>query len=99
MNIQPFLERSAARHSHLCPRQMLGVRIGLLATAMLGLPSGENPGKRLLVIVESVGCFSDGIEVATGCTFGHRRLLLEDHGKIATTFVDTLNNIAVRIAP
>jgi formylmethanofuran dehydrogenase subunit E len=99
MNIQPFLERSSARHAHLCPRQVLGVRIGLLAARMFGTPPGENPEKRLLAIVESDGCFSDGIEVATGCTLGHRRLRLEDYGKIAATFVDTTTGHAVRIAP
>ncbi len=99
MDIQPFLERSSARHDHLCPRQVLGVRIGLLASKIFGTPPGENPGKRLLAIVESDGCFSDGIEVATGCTLGHRRLRLQDYGKIAATFVETQTNRAVRIAP
>jgi formylmethanofuran dehydrogenase subunit E len=99
MNIQLFLEQSAARHSHLCPRQVLGVRIGLLATRIFDLPPGGNPGKRLFTIIESDGCFSDGIEVATGCTLGHRRLRLEDYGKIAATFIDTITGRAVRIAP
>jgi formylmethanofuran dehydrogenase subunit E len=99
MDIQPYLERSSARHSHLCPRQVLGVRIGLLAARNFGTPPGENTGKRLLAILESDGCFSDGSEVANGCTLGHRRLRLEDHGKIAATFVDTETSRAVRIAP
>ncbi len=99
MDIQPFLERSSTRHSHLCPRQVPGVRIGLLAARIFGLPPGENPGKRILGIVESDGCFSDGIEISTGCTLGHRRLRLEDYGKIAATFVDTHTGRAVRIAP
>ena len=99
VNIQPFLERSAARHNHLCPRQVLGVRIGLLAARIFDTPPGENPVKRLLAIVESDGCFSDGIETATGCTVGHRRLRLEDYGKIAATFVDTQTHRAVRITP
>jgi formylmethanofuran dehydrogenase subunit E len=99
IELQSFLDRSAARHDHLCPRQVLGVRIGLLASQIFGTPPGENPGKRLLAIVESDGCFSDGIEVASGCTLGHRRLRLQDYGKIAATFVDTQTGRAVRIAP
>jgi formylmethanofuran dehydrogenase subunit E len=98
MDIQPFLERSSARHTHLCPRQVLGVRIGLLAARLFNTPPGENPAKRLLAIVESDGCFSDGVEVATGCSMGHRRLRLEDFGKIAATFADTQTGRAVRIA-
>lgn len=98
-NIRSFLERSTARHSHLCPRQVLGVRIGLLAAHLFDLQPGENPEKRLLTIVESDGCFSDGVEVATGCTLGHRTLRLEDYGKIAAVFVDTDTGRALRIAP
>jgi formylmethanofuran dehydrogenase subunit E len=99
MDIQPFLDSSALRHDHLCPRQVLGVRIGLLAAGTFGTPPGANPKKRLLAIVESDGCFSDGIEVSTGCSLGHRRLRLEDFGKVAATFVDTLSGRALRIAP
>lgn len=99
IDLQPFLAKSAARHSHLCPRQVLGVRIGLLAAQLFGTPPGENPKKRLLAFVESDGCFSDGVEVATGCTLGHRRLRLEDYGKIAASFVDTRSGRAVRIFP
>lgn len=99
MDIQPFIERSAARHSHLCPRQVLGVRIGLLAARIFDVEPGKNLGKRIFTIVESDGCFSDGVDVATGCTLGHRRLRLEDYGKIAATFIDTITGKAVRIAP
>ena len=99
MNIQPFLERSSARHSHLCPRQVLGVRIGLLASQFFNFPPGENPKKRILTFVESDGCFSDGVEVATGCTMGHRTMRLQDYGKIAAVFVDTNTSDSIRIAP
>jgi formylmethanofuran dehydrogenase subunit E len=99
MDIKKFLDQSSARHTHLCPRQVLGVRMGLLAAKTFGTPPGENPGKRLLAIIECDGCFSDGIEVATGCTLGHRRLRLEDYGKIAATFVDTKTGRAIRISP
>jgi formylmethanofuran dehydrogenase subunit E len=99
MDIHPFLELSIARHSHLCPRQVLGVRIGLLAARIFELPPGKNPEKRMFAIVESDGCLYDGIEVATGCTLGHRRMRLQDYGKVAATFVDTIAGVAMRIAP
>ncbi|HLH74532.1 MAG TPA: TraR/DksA C4-type zinc finger protein, partial [Chloroflexota bacterium] len=35
----------------------------------------------------------------TGCSVGRRTLRIEDFGKIAATFVDTLKDRAVRIAP
>lgn len=93
-----ILEASAACHHHLCPRQVLGVRIGLAGAAGLGLPL-PRLDKRLLVIVESDGCFVDGISAATGCTVGHRTLRVEDYGKIAATFVDVVTEQALRLAP
>jgi formylmethanofuran dehydrogenase subunit E len=98
-DIKHLLEKSASQHSHLCPRQILGVRIGLAGIAALGLED-EQPGtKRLLVILESDGCFADGVGAATDCTVGHRTLRVEDYGKVAATFVDTKTGHAIRIAP
>ncbi len=96
--LQTILETSTARHSHLCPRQILGARIGLAGGAILGLELPRTD-KRLLIILETDGCFADGVEVATGCTVGHRTLRVEDYGKIAATFVDVKTGAAVRIAP
>lgn len=92
------LEISASRHSHLCPRQVLGARIGLAGGLALGLVLPRKD-KRLLVILESDGCFADGLDAATGCTVGHRTLRVEDYGKIAATFVDVSTGQAIRIAP
>ncbi|MBI3177949.1 MAG: formylmethanofuran dehydrogenase, partial [Chloroflexi bacterium] len=68
-----LLEVSAALHRHLCPRQVLGVRMGMLAGEVLGLdlPQGD---KRLFTIVETDGCASDGIATATNCWVGRRTL-------------------------
>lgn len=98
MDLQTLLELSSARHKHLCPRQVLGVRSGLAGAAALDLEAPRND-KRMLVILETDGCYADGIEVATGATIGHRTLRVVDYGKVATTFVDAKTGIAVRIAP
>jgi len=97
-DLEQILAISSARHSHLCPRQVLGARIGLTGGAALGLELPRTD-KRLLIFVESDGCFADGVEAATGCTMGHRTLRLEDYGKIAATFVDVKSEQAVRVAP
>ncbi len=97
-NLSELLARSQARHSHLCPRQVLGVRIGLAGLAAIGLPA-PTPGKQALVFVETDGCFVDGIETATGCTVGHRTLRVEDYGKIAAAFINTGSGQAVRVSP
>jgi len=97
-NLKALLEASAARHARLCPRQVLGVRFGLAGASALGLEAPRQD-KRLLAIIETDGCFADGIEAATGCSVGHRTMRIEDYGKIAVTFVDTRTERAVRIAP
>lgn len=98
MNIQHLLEISACDHSHLCPRQILGVRIGLTGLSALGF-SEPPAGKRLLIITETDGCFADGLSAATNCTVGHRTLRVEDYGKVAAVFVDVIAGRAVRAAP
>lgn len=96
--LQALLQASAARHKHLCPRQVLGVRMGLYAAELFDLTLPQTD-KRLFTIVEADGCFADGVSVATGCTLGHRTLRLADFGKVAATFVDTQTGQAVRVAP
>ena len=98
MELQLLLDKSASQHKHLCPRQILGVRLGLLGLQMLRFKEPP-PKKRLMVIVESDGCFADGIIAATDCTVGHRTLRIEDYGKTAATFVDVTGGQAVRVSP
>ena len=61
-DLPTLLARTSARHSKLCPRQVLGVRMGLFGLELLELPN-FNQSRRLLVILETDGCFADGIEV------------------------------------
>ncbi len=96
--LQAILQESSSHHSHLCPRQILGARLGLAGLSALGFE--EPPAqKRLIVIIESDGCFADGLIAATACTIGHRTLRVEDFGKTAATFVDTETRQAVRVFP
>jgi formylmethanofuran dehydrogenase subunit E len=100
-----LLEDSALRHRHLCPRQVLGIRIALRGLWELGFvdsygcPRFLNEKKRLLSIVETDGCGLDGIAVATSCSVGRRTLRVLDFGKVAATLVDTDNEHAVRVIP
>lgn len=97
-NLSNLFEQSSSRHSHLCPRQVLGVRMGLAGLDVLGITA---PVTKLsaLVIVETDSCFADGIEVSTGATVGHRTLRVNDMGKIAATFVNVKTGRSVRISP
>ena len=97
-HIPDLLKASATHHNKLCQRQVLGVRIGLLAGRLFEMPLPQ-PEKRLLAIAETDGCFVDGVSAATGCYLGRRTLRIEDYGKIAVTFVDSRTGQAIRIAP
>jgi formylmethanofuran dehydrogenase subunit E len=96
--VQSALREAAAAHRHLCPRQVLGVRMGVYAGELLELALPQT-GKRLYTFVETDGCFVDGITAATACSLGHRTLRLMDYGKVAATFVDTETARAIRISP
>lgn len=93
-----LLDQSSARHRHLCPRQVLGVRMALAGLEILGMepPVTKETG---LVLVETDGCFADGIEVASGARLGHRTLRVNDMGKIAATFADIQSGRTIRLSP
>ncbi len=97
-SLDEILERSAARHDHLCPRQVLGARMALAAleTLRVEAPITKQTG---LVILETDGCFADGVEAACGAAIGHRTLRIEDLGKVAATFVDVRSGRAIRLCP
>ncbi len=97
-SLTDILAQSATHHRHICPRQVLGARTGLLAGRLFNLPLPQ-PEKRLIAIAETDGCFVDGLSAATGCYVGRRTLRIEDYGKIAATFIDSHTGQAVRIAP
>ena len=93
-----LLNATETLHRHLCPRQVLGVRMGMAAAASLNLDLPQTD-KRLVAFVESDGCFADGLAVATGCWVGRRTLRVEDLGKVAAVFVDTRTGLTLRIHP
>jgi len=98
MEIHELLKLSSARHNHLCPRQVLGVRMGLAGLAAIGLEAPMEH-KAALVIIETDGCFADGIEISTGASVGHRTLRVVDQGKGAAVFANVQTGKAIRLAP
>ena len=96
--LDEILRDSASRHRRLCPRQVLGARMGLCAAEILGLEL-PRADQRLLVIAETDGCTVDGLSAATGCRVGNRTLRILDFGKVAATFTDTSTESSIRIVP
>ena len=78
-----LLDLAAGIHGHYCP----GLALGILAAshAMRSLDGRADGLEDLVAITETNNCFSDGIQVVTGCTFGNNGLVFLDLGKTAFT--------------
>ena len=95
-DLKGLLRKAGELHGHFCPYLALGVRAGYIALKALGIE--QNLGmEEVIAIVETNNCFSDGIQVVTGCTFANNALLYKDLGKTAVTVVKR-DGTAVRIA-
>ena len=93
-----LLKESVAIHGHLCPGQVLGVRLAMYGLSLLGIedPKGKDR-KRLMVFVVIDRCATDAIQSVTGCSLGKRSLKWVDYGIMAATFLDLSTNRAIRI--
>ncbi|MFQ6122717.1 MAG: molybdopterin-guanine dinucleotide biosynthesis protein B [Dehalococcoidales bacterium] len=95
---EQLLAESAAVHGHICPGQVLGVRMAMRGCQELGIEKPKEEAKRMLVFVEIDRCATDAIQVVTGCKLGKRTMKYVDYGKLAATFVDLQTGNAVRLA-
>ena len=98
-NLDTLLEGSAAAHGHLCPGQVVGVRMAMEGCRLIGL---DNPGelpqiKKLIVFVEMDRCAADAISYVTGAKLGRRSLKFVDYGIMAATFVNIETGKAFRL--
>lgn len=94
-----LLKGSSEAHGHLCPGQVVGVRMAMLGCRMIGLDEPSRPPqiKKILVYVEIDRCAADAIAYVTGVKLGRRSLKFMDHGIMAATFVNLETGKAVRI--
>jgi len=98
---QDLSETGITFHGHKCPAMPLGMRAGLAALKKLGVNRASN--KELYCYCETgpahaAACFVDGVQTATGCTFGKGNIEKLNYGKNALTLVDIKNKKAVRVA-
>ncbi|MGQ9689151.1 MAG: FmdE family protein [Desulfobaccales bacterium] len=82
-DLEGLLRQTELIHGHLCPFVSLGVKAGQYA--MKYLDTGSRGMEEVIAIVECNNCFTDGIQVVTGCTFGNNALIFRDLGKTAVT--------------
>jgi formylmethanofuran dehydrogenase subunit E len=91
-----YLSEAEKNHGHMCPGQVLGVRMAMLGCRLIKIDEPK-VGKRLIVFVEIDRCAADAINTVTGCRLGKRTLKYRDFGKLAATFLNTETDEAVRV--
>jgi len=96
--LEEYAALAAQSHGHICPGQILGIRMAMLGLGSIGIDNPAKDRKRLLTIVEIDRCATDAVSLVTGCRLGKRSLKFLDYGKVAATFVDLESGRAVRVA-
>ena len=94
-DLQKLLKITGLLHGHFCPGVALGVKAGAIAMSKLGITSTGM--EEVVAIVETNNCFSDGIQMVTGCSFGNNALIYRDYGKTVVTLARR-NGEAIRIS-
>ncbi|MEF8773571.1 MAG: FmdE family protein [Halobacteriales archaeon] len=99
--IESLFETTQALHGHTCPGSAMGLRAGLAARNALDVDPDAN--KELQCYVSTgpehpAHCFIDGVQVATGCTYGKGNIEKLDHGKNALRLLDTESGREVRVS-
>jgi len=96
---EALLASAAAAHGHLCPGQVVGVRMALLGCRLIGLkcPCGPEELAKLIVYVEMDRCTADAVAHVTGVKLGRRSLKYLDYGIMAATFFNLETGQAFRI--
>ena len=92
--LESLLKKAGELHGHYCSHLAYGVKAGHQALKHLG--SGNIGMEEVITIIETNNCFSDGIQMVTGCTFGNNALVYRDYGKTAAT-VSKRDGKAIRL--
>jgi formylmethanofuran dehydrogenase subunit E len=97
--VDQLVGASARIHGHLCPGQVIGVRMAILGLGLLGYPCplGMPEIKNVVGIVEIERCLADAVATASGLRFGRGSLKLINQGLLAVTFLDLPSGRAVRV--
>ena len=97
-NFESLLEASVELHGHLCPGQVLGVKMCMLGLREIGITDPwARDRKSLIVFVEMDRCATDAVQSVTGCSLGRRTMKFMDFGKMAATFLNLRTGRAIRV--
>ncbi|HDI07249.1 MAG TPA: hypothetical protein ENF76_02680 [Candidatus Bathyarchaeota archaeon] len=102
--MKTIIEAAAKIHGHLGPFLVLGVKMGEAALKKLGgLQKGSLRVKLKVPLQTPYSCLIDGVQTATQCTVGNRKLELEnsDENFIAGYFKneDSDDVLVIRVKP
>jgi formylmethanofuran dehydrogenase subunit E len=98
LSFDELLAECEVIHGHMCPGQLLGVRMALLGCRLIDIQDPRDVDrKKLIVWVEIDRCMTDAISAVTGVRLGRRSLKFLDYGKVAATFLNIDTGNAVRI--
>lgn len=97
-DFEKLLDESVKIHGHLCPGQVLGVRMSMYGLEKIGIldPKGRDR-KKLYLFVEIDRCATDALQSVTGCSLGHRTMRFMDYGKMAASFINLDTCKAIRV--
>ncbi|MCJ7818960.1 MAG: FmdE family protein [Syntrophales bacterium] len=96
---EELLAASVAAHGHLCPGQIVGVRLAMLGCRLIGfeVPCPYHQLKQLIVFIEMDRCTGDAVAHVTGVKLGRRSLKFADYGIMAATFINLETGRAFRV--
>lgn len=98
LDFESLLQDSAKIHGHLCPGQVLGVRMSMLGLREIRIedPKGRDR-KSIMTFVEMDRCATDAVQSVTGCSLGRRTMKFLDYGKMAASYLNLKTGKAVRV--
>jgi len=100
--LKATLDKAADFHGHLGPFLVLGVRMGLIGVRELGMKGNDEQLRVTAMTKDSTpfSCVIDGIQVATKCTIGNKKLRVKNSSGIAAKFeLQNIEQITVTVNP
>ena len=88
LQLMTILKEAEGFHGHLGPFLVIGVRAGLIGLMKLGIEKGDQQMSATAMLKNSIpfSCILDGVQIATGCTVGNKRLKLQDSSSVTIRF-------------
>jgi formylmethanofuran dehydrogenase subunit E len=100
MDTTKLYEAALLLHGHKCPAMPMGLRAGLAALEKLDVELATDGQLTALVEIDRdhcATCYADGVQMATGCTFGKGNIQKLGYGKFALTLINNKTGRSVRV--